>query len=1547
MNSHDSSREPNALERPLFEEMSRVQKLIITILSLSFEPLNGGVIQRACMALKLRVTAGDLRTALRLLVDQEWLREELEGYRLKDESSDDVKTTLSPTRWRGIIPALRKEAPLHLHQLRSADPSTQEVTLRRLIRDLVWTLLSGEIKTTLSLLEAALSITPLPLAQLLVEIDQSFTQLHHLLEITRLDSSDDSLWREMVSVAERGHRPLSAISASLEAYPQGEKASFYSLDSSELSRWDGDHLLPTAQKLNGAVGTLKGYIAKSEYERLKPLKRLRVLLRDLELLNGMQEALLHEDCDFVFAHTGGFEVLSSREVIELRIRAPLFLIMRVGAWLCKGEAEFALTLWKLSEAESDLMAFSSMWRGPHFIYLFPIFAAIACYEHQNASTSLKLIESLWSAPSDRRHQFAKNKKTYVQSNQPPQGPAKASSCLFQPLRSLSAQDFTLMRWLIDQHIKTTEARPTPPPFIWDPETHSSTQIWLTALMLNWGEARLNERALSEAKSLLTLCSLNRMRALYKALNGLLNPTPRSKNQSAGVEAEISPPQPWERTLCLLNEAVETFSHSTSTSQMLSNTEEREDQRRAVWVIDQALLELEMRVQVYRMKGWTKGRTISLKRLFERPSDFPFLTDADRAITQFITPFQIEYSSAPSYALALADTLDALRRHPWVFYEDTSRHISVVKRLPQLNLERIDDSINGTLDLHIRADGKVSPLRVCSTMDSQREELRYCELLPTFEAVSLSLCQGVSFPFDERERFFPLLQKLSRFGALELSLNGIEAQEFEEEGDYQYIDANVNLIISCRPRTTSSSDWKAYNSYQFKISVDPFLGEDFYEGSDLDDLSSYKRDRFPPGKGDETLITRNAEGGALYVTRDLKAEERRLQSLILDVPVFLNPWRDRPEAVIPLSLEDSLTLLQILGALSSPPMIEWPEGGELIVSETLGHESMTLTVKGASGHLSLQGELHVRHSEESEYITAEEEPQTLGKSAQDKHTGEPLNSILSLDQISTLMDESPGRYLQLAPRRFIALTDRFYDQLSALLKVTDQGKAPKYAAPLIQALEDEDLRVVATRAWKQKANQMKRASVMTPTIPSALNGTLRDYQHQGYLWLMRLAEWTSGGCLADDMGLGKTIQAISFLLSRANQGPALIIAPTSVCGAWRGELEKFSPSLKRIELTTEVTSGHRASLLERILNASQGEVVLCSYGLLNRELSSMRAVEWSTVIFDEAQALKNRKTLRYEAASVLKSSFILMMTGTPVENSLSDLWSLLNLAAPKLLGDHRSFRKRIADPIEKEADELARSALTQITSPFLLRRLKSEVLTELPPKVEVNVPITLGEEEAAHYEALRQRALDAARAHQNSLIHILAEITRLRLACSHPRLVNETWTRGAAKMERLRAIVRELKAGGHKALIFSQFTATLEIVATWMNEEGLNYHRLEGSTSVRQRNLAVKRFMEGEGDFFLISLKAGGSGLTLTEADYVIHLDPWWNPAVEDQASDRAHRIGQSRTVTVYRLITQGTIETQLVRLHKEKRALASVVTEAGMSGGQLSAEEWISLLESV
>ena len=219
--------------------------------------------------------------------------------------------------------------------------------------------------------------------------------------------------------------------------------------------------------------------------------------------------------------------------------------------------------------------------------------------------------------------------------------------------------------------------------------------------------------------------------------------------------------------------------------------------------------------------------------------------------------------------------------------------------------------------------------------------------------------------------------------------------------------------------------------------------------------------------------------------------------------------------------------------------------------------------------------------------------------------------------------------------------------------------------------------------------------------------------------------------------------------------------------------------------------------------------------------------------------------------------------------------------------------------------------------------------------------------AKRRKALRQRALDAARAHQSSLVHILAEITRLRLACSHPRLVNETWTRDSAKMKRLRAIVRELKAGGHKALIFSQFSAALEIVATWMNEEGLNYHRLEGSTSVRQRNSAVKRFMEGEGDFFLISLKAGGSGLTLTEADYVIHLDPWWNPAVEDQASDRAHRIGQSRTVTVYRLITQGTIETHLVRLHKEKRALASLVTEAGTTGGHLSVEEWISLLESV
>jgi SNF2 family DNA or RNA helicase len=308
-----------------------------------------------------------------------------------------------------------------------------------------------------------------------------------------------------------------------------------------------------------------------------------------------------------------------------------------------------------------------------------------------------------------------------------------------------------------------------------------------------------------------------------------------------------------------------------------------------------------------------------------------------------------------------------------------------------------------------------------------------------------------------------------------------------------------------------------------------------------------------------------------------------------------------------------------------------------------------------------------------------------------------------------------------------------------------------------------------------------------------------------------------------------------------------------------------------------------------------------------------------------------------------------LTGTPIENYLDELWSLFNTINPGLLGSRDAFQKRFVTPIESGRGGNAREALRALIRPFILRRTKSAVLSELPPRTELTVEVEQPEEERAFYEALRRKALEAletlpADAAGQRRIHILAEITRLRRACCHPRLIDPETRLAGAKLAVFLDLIDELVRNRHKALVFSQFVGHLEIVRQALEQRGVRYQYLDGGTPARQREQRVSAFQGGDGELFLISLKAGGVGLNLTAADYVIHLDPWWNPAVEDQASDRAHRIGQQRPVTVYRLIVRDSIEEQIVRLHRTKRDLAADLLEGTELSGRLSAEDLLDLI---
>ena len=416
-----------------------------------------------------------------------------------------------------------------------------------------------------------------------------------------------------------------------------------------------------------------------------------------------------------------------------------------------------------------------------------------------------------------------------------------------------------------------------------------------------------------------------------------------------------------------------------------------------------------------------------------------------------------------------------------------------------------------------------------------------------------------------------------------------------------------------------------------------------------------------------------------------------------------------------------------------------------------------------------------------------------------------------------------------------------------------------------------------------------------------------------------------------------------MLEHAPQGAALVVAPTSVCHNWAAEIERFAPSLSVRQFSD---AGDRTALVKSL---GPFDVLVTSYGLLNQEAALLSETPWRIAILDEAQAIKNAATKRAQASMRLQADFRLALTGTPVENYLEELWSLFHFINPGLLGSLESFRKRFVLPIER-GDRAAKQALKALVGPFILRRTKSAVLTELPPRTEQTILVDLDDDERALYEALRRRAIERIEnlpddASAQRKIHILAEITRLRRACCHPSLAASDATgMEGAKLSLFLELVDELLRNRHKALVFSQYVGFLEIVRRALEERGIAHQYLDGQTPQRERERRVNAFQAGAGDLFLISLKAGGTGLNLTAADYVIHLDPWWNPAVEDQASGRAHRIGQQRPVTVYRLAVAGTIEQGILGLHQDKREMAAELLDGSEASAKLTDEELMNLL---
>ncbi|MGC1207374.1 MAG: DEAD/DEAH box helicase [Ornithinimicrobium sp.] len=550
-------------------------------------------------------------------------------------------------------------------------------------------------------------------------------------------------------------------------------------------------------------------------------------------------------------------------------------------------------------------------------------------------------------------------------------------------------------------------------------------------------------------------------------------------------------------------------------------------------------------------------------------------------------------------------------------------------------------------------------------------------------------------------------------------------------------------------------------------------------------------------------------------------------------------------------------------------------------------------------------------------------------------------------------------------------------------LTEQGsdtlRVTRYQVSLWEELVNLGVVEQQSERWSQAVDGLLSLDRSDPPdVPEALAATLRPYQQEGFAWLSALWDAQLGAVLADDMGLGKTVQTLAMILRAHERGdleqhergdlqkrddergkgagrgqgdvstrPILVVAPASVVGTWVDEAAKFAPSLTVRAITS--TQSRRGSSIAEVADGAQ--IVVTSYTLLRLEDTAYQGVEWAGLVLDEAQFVKNYRSKTYHAVRKLGAPFTLAMTGTPLENSLMDLWSMLSLAAPGLFPKPEVFTQRYRKPIEDGTGPEQLATLRRRVRPFMLRRTKDEVAPELPPKQEQTLHIELSPAHRRiyqqHLQRERQRVMGLLEDMDRNRVAIFRALTALRQLALDPSLVDEAYAGKAtsAKIDALIEQVQELAAEGHRALVFSSFTGFLKLVRARLEEAGIGYVYLDGRT--RNRPERIRSFREGSDPLFLISLKAGGFGLTLTEADYVFVLDPWWNPAAESQAIDRTHRIGQTRSVMVYRMVSADTIEDKVVALQERKRKLfATVIDDGDFTSAAITADDIRGLLDT-
>lgn len=539
-----------------------------------------------------------------------------------------------------------------------------------------------------------------------------------------------------------------------------------------------------------------------------------------------------------------------------------------------------------------------------------------------------------------------------------------------------------------------------------------------------------------------------------------------------------------------------------------------------------------------------------------------------------------------------------------------------------------------------------------------------------------------------------------------------------------------------------------------------------------------------------------------------------------------------------------------------------------------------------------------------------------------------------------------KYYRLKSGAFVNLMteDKQIDELRDLLSIGEVTEDNKIAFSQTAVMEVDELlphtqRITRDAGYKQLLEDLKNPDKTNWELPNGMEDILRPYQITGYRWLCSLAHYGMGGILADDMGLGKTLQTITYVL--ANPGTrTLIVCPTSLAYNWQDEFSKFAP-----QIATQIISGTPQERADLMQQSTDVPVWITTYPLIRKDVDLYKAQIFDACFIDEAQFIKNPTSLGAKAVKAVQAKHRFALTGTPIENTLSELWSIFDFVMPGFFGRYRQFEECYEKPILRDHDSVQMQKLRRKIRPFVLRRMKKEVLTELPDKIETRRMAEMGAKQRKIYESYLARiqmelAGDEENTPGGNRMQVLAALTRLRLICCHPATFASNYHGGSGKLDLLMEQLPDILEGGHSVIVFSQFTSMLSIIAHELKQRNIPFFYLAGSTSAQERKREVKEFNRGEVKVFLISLKAGGTGLNLTGADTVIHFDPWWNPAVEDQATDRAYRIGQKKKVQVIKYVMKDSIEEKIYELQKRKKQLSDQLIQAGESFvTQLTMEE--------